>query len=107
MALAVVALALSAIVKAASDNVVNAAYLRDKTLAHWVAMNQVARLQLSGVTQPLGRRDGAAEMAGRRWFWRVTVVGTADPDTRRLEVEVRADEDRDDPLVRLIAFLAS
>jgi general secretion pathway protein I len=106
VALAVVALTLSAVITAASVNASNAAYLRDKTLAHWVAMNRVTEIQLGLDSQPAGRRRGIDEMADRDWFWRIRVVTTPDPNTRRLEVEVRAEEGAQDPLVRLVAFVS-
>ena len=45
VALAVVAIALGAGIKAAGSNIDNAAYLRDRTLAHWVAMNKLAEME--------------------------------------------------------------
>ena len=39
VALSVIAIALAAVLKGASEGASSARYLRDKTLAHWVAMN--------------------------------------------------------------------
>lgn len=106
VALAVVALALTALVKAASDRAATAAYLRDKTIAHWVAMNRVTQAQIEADSPPLGGSSGSASMGGRQWYWRMRVATTPDADTRRLEVEVRSREDGAVPLARLIAFVS-
>lgn len=106
VALAVVAIALSALVKGGSQSAATAAHLRDKSLAHWVAMNRVAELQLQKQWPAPGESRGDEEMAGRRWHTLARVSTTEDPDIRRLEVEVRASEAKEAAVVeRLLAFL--
>lgn len=106
VALAVVGLALGALVKAASDNVANTTYLRDKTLAHWVAMNQLNEYYVTDVWPAVGDQDEVAEMAGREWFVTVVTEDTPDDDVRRLELEVRTDEDQEYPLGTLVGYLS-
>jgi general secretion pathway protein I len=113
VAVAILAVALGALIKAGSDNAANTAYLRDRTYAHWVALDQVT-LYRTGLEEPhRGTRSGAREMAGRTWFWRATlsdepvaVEGVILEGLTRLEVEVR---DRDDgdatPLAIVVGFL--
>jgi general secretion pathway protein I len=86
VALAVVAIALAAAVKAAGENAVNTAYLRDKTLAHWVAMNKVAELQLAATWPAPGVSHGQVSLARREWRWQAEVENTDDPSVRRLRV---------------------
>ncbi len=105
VALAVVAVALAALIKVASNNVQNAIYLRDKTLAHWVAMNKITEYHVNREWLPVGERSGSSEMAEREWFWSILTATTEDSSTRRIEVSVRADEDQEDPLVVRVAFL--
>ena len=45
VALTIVAIALSAMIAAAGKNSADVAYLRDKTFAHWVALNQISEMQ--------------------------------------------------------------
>ncbi len=106
MALAVLAVALGALVKGGAGNAANAGYLRDKTLASWVAANKAVEYQLQAEWAPPGSRNGSEEMAGREWFWTAKVSDTFDADVRRLEVEVRAGERDAGLLAKLTAFLA-
>jgi len=46
--LAILAVALAATIKVSAENAENARYLRDKTLAHWVAMNVLTEIQVWG-----------------------------------------------------------
>ncbi|HEY9147528.1 MAG TPA: type II secretion system minor pseudopilin GspI [Gammaproteobacteria bacterium] len=106
VALAVVAVALAALLKGVSTNTVNAAYLRDKSFAHWVAMNVVAERQLAAEQQTELAERGEAEMGGRSWLWRARLVETFDAAIWRLEVEVRPADSMDDAvLAQLVAFL--
>ncbi len=104
VALAVMAVALGAIIKATADSANNIGYLRDRTLAGWVALNQINRVLLAPDWPAESASDsGTAEMAGREWQWELTISKTTDKDLRRLEVAVRA-RDGAAPLATLIAF---
>ena len=106
VALAVLAIALAALIKGTADNANNAAYLRDKTLAHWVGMNVVAEQRLQAKWNEHGVERGDEEMGNHTWYWSAKLSKTFDEDVRRLEVEVRGNDARDTtPLASLVAFL--
>ena len=106
VALAVVAIALAALVKGGGQSAVTAAYLRDKSFAHWVAMNRVAELRLQRQWPATGESFSDEEMARRRWYTLARVSATEDADLRRLEVEVRGSEEKESPVIaRVTAFL--
>lgn len=104
VALAILAIALGASIKAASESAGNAAYLRDRTLAGWVARNQVNQLLLDAEWPGVGSRQGSSRMGDREWPWRIQISATADEDIRRLDVAVFADKDAATPLTELAAF---
>ncbi len=104
VALAVTAIALGALIRGGAGTASNADHLRNKTFAHWVAMNQVAGRRLDPDWPATGRSDGTAQMAGRRWYWEQVVAGTQDPDIRRLTVRVAAAAEAE-PLMGLVAFV--
>ena len=78
VALAVIAIALAAIVGETSQRISSAARLTDRTLAHWVAMNQITTAQLSTAWPAVGNTNDSVEMAGREWFWTLKVSSTDD-----------------------------
>ncbi len=107
IALAVLALALAALIGTSGNAASHAAHLRDRTLAHWVAMNVLTDYRLERPWPPIGRREGTAELAGRRWHWQATVAATPEPDMRRIDVRVRrADDPPDSSLTLLTGFAA-
>ncbi len=107
VALAVLAFAMAALIKTGAENARSAAYLRDKTLGQWVAMNVIAEQRLEAAWPATGTKHGSEEMALHEWFWELRVAETFDEDVRRLEVAVRATDDKQQgPLVTLVAFLS-
>ena len=98
----VIAVALAAVIKTTGSATANAAYLRDKTFAHWVAMNQMTELQLEQTYPSLGKKGGEEEMANRTWYWSREVKTTADKDIRRVEISVRLESDKDATPVTLV-----
>jgi len=105
VALAVVAIALTAAVTAAGQDARNVALLRDRTLAHWVAMDRIAEAQLSDDWAGVGKSDGDTVMAGQEWHWTLAVSATDDDDVRRLDVEVRHTPREERALTSMIAYL--
>ena len=105
VALAVIAIAVAAVVAAVSAFVSNAGYLRDRTLGHWVVMNKVAEIQVSGEWPAPGTLSGESLMANHAWTWEVKITTTDDPDVRRLDVTAYADARRENPLADAVAYL--
>ena len=107
VALAVLAIALGAIIRAATQSIATATVLREETFASWVAINQINQLLLDAKPWPdEGSRTGQAELAGRGWRWEARFAKTKDPDLRKVAMTVRVAENRPE-LSRLIAFRAT
>ena len=105
IALAVLAIAMAALIKGISAHVNNVAYLKERTLAHWVALNEVAKLRASNQWPRAGELKGDAAMAGREFQWVITVSEIKDPEVRQLRVKVMPEGDEDRPLASLIALM--
>lgn len=105
VALAVMGLVVVVLAKNSSTTVANAGYLKEKTLAHWVAMNKAAELHLSRTWLALGEKSGEEVMAGRQWQWMVTVHETPDPEVRRAVIDVTGGEVWGSPLTSISVFV--
>ena len=104
VAVAVLAFALAALISGMARYTANAAYLREKTVALWVAHNRLTEIGIEGTWPPLGKSDGEVEMAGAKWKWFVEVTETADPDVHRVNIRVQA-AGRDGDDAALSSFL--
>ena len=83
IALAVRALSMGAVIKATSDYTGNQSYLRDRTMAMWVARNVLVRFQVSGEWLSVGERKGTEEMGGQEWRWLTRISQTEESELRR------------------------
>lgn len=112
VALLVLALALVALQLRMSSYLDDAVYLRDRSLAQWVALNQVEllhiarRLDLPAEAEASG---GSVRLAGREWYWQLQAEAGTAPDTadvaRLLRMQVSplgAEAARSNPLASLV-----
>jgi len=104
IALAVLTISMTALIQAGGTRADHVGYLRDRTLAHWIASDRVTELRLAEDWPSTGTREGETEMAGRSWFWRAEIRETPEPAVRRVEVSVGLGEDGD-TLSRVVGFL--
>lgn len=111
VALVVVALALPALIVTMYTQVDGTGYIRDKSIAQWVASNQLAevRLQVASNGQIFrGRRSGSSTMGQRDWYWWLSSEATSVEKFFRVQITVAAaEEDEDQPLVSLTAFMSA
>ncbi len=106
IALAVIAISMAAAINGVGKNINNASYLREKTLAHWVASNKVAEIQLSDVALDASEKKGEETLANLRWEWTVKIDETDIQNIKRLTVEVRR-EDGNGPSASVVAYVGS
>jgi general secretion pathway protein I len=96
VALAIAAVGLAAVLSVVGNSTRDASYLRDRTLATWIALNQITELRLGTSLPSVDRTDGEVDYAGFAWKWQRTVTQTEVPGMRRLDVSVRFSDAADD-----------
>jgi general secretion pathway protein I len=106
VALAIVAFGLIGVFSQLGQSATAAARLRDKTLANWVALNEISRLRLSGQYPSVGTSSDEVEMASRRWRYEIGISETEGDYLRRVEVTVAFSDDPERPIATAIGFVA-
>jgi len=89
VALAVVTLGMAALLGTLNSAAGTAGYLQDKTLAEWIALNQVSKVRLTGQGPTKGNSDGEVDYAGRKWKWSQVVDDMPIPGVLSIVVKVR------------------
>lgn len=105
VALAVIAVALSAGMRAVAQSTDSATLLKQRTLALWVAQNRLAEAQLAAGGPAEGMREGDAIQAGTRFRWRETVSRTPNPNFRKVELAVVDPAMPDYLLAQLVGYV--
>ncbi|MEO8537880.1 MAG: type II secretion system minor pseudopilin GspI [Betaproteobacteria bacterium] len=107
VALAIIAVALAAGMRVITQSADGASSLRARTLALWVAENQLARAQLEDPAPPAGTTDGAEAQAGVPFAWRRTVSASPNPAFRRIDIDVAAPDAPDYRLAHVAGYVAA
>jgi general secretion pathway protein I len=88
-ALVIVALGMLGVIEAVTQSARIGTYLREKTLAHWIAMNVITEARLQAEPPAVAERSDEVEFAGERWRWTMVVTQTEVQSLRRMDVSVR------------------
>ena len=104
LALAVIAIALTALLKATAQSVAHTQRIKEKSISHWVAMQGVAAIQLGLISPPLNQEiTEVTKMLGQRWYWRAELFST--PIKSMQKISITVSEKQDGPFIdQLIAF---
>ena len=105
VALTIIAIALGALLNTSGTQASSAAYLKQKTLAHWIATNELTQIRISKEFPDIGDERGSTEMANKEWYWIRTTKKTADDNARKVSYTLYADEDYEQNLTSLIAYV--
>jgi general secretion pathway protein I len=105
VALAVIAVALAAGMRALAQSTDGATLLKQRTLALWVAQNQLAAAQLAAGGPAAGSREGETTQAGHRLRWREVVTGTPNPAFRKIELTVTEPGEPGYALAKLVGYV--
>lgn len=104
VALAIVAITLSAGIKAAGGLTVNAQRMTDVTVGQWCAENQLMSLRLGRIFPPVGDSDFTCQQLGRVLPGRMTVRPTPNQNFRRVDAQVL--DEQQQPIIRISTVLA-
>ncbi|HFE6175099.1 TPA: GspI family T2SS minor pseudopilin variant LspI [Legionella pneumophila] len=104
LALTVIAIALTALLKATAQNIDNTHRIKEKTISHWVAMQGVAMIQLNLLrTSQSQESTQATTMLGQKWYWRAKISPT--PIKRMQQITISVSSKQAGPFrEELIAF---
>ena len=105
VALAILALALIAALRAGSVGVSNSAEIRDRLLAGWVAQNRLAEHRARRDWLPVGVYQGQAAQAGMLFRWEEKINSTPNSQFLRVEIRVFPQSQTDAALASMTGFL--
>ena len=93
VALMVIVISLMAIIDSTSSSTWRAVYLKEKTIAGWIAQNRIALYRGKKTWGKVSNTNGKVTMAEVDWQWKMKVSETDDDELRRIDVEVYLEDD--------------
>ncbi len=106
VALVIIAVALSAAIRSVNASIVNTDYLKEKSFAHWVVMNEVAEQQLKEFSTA-SNEWAQVEMAERTWYINTKVITTDTKSLLRIETRVYKDRNDSSALASIVNFIGA
>ena len=107
VALAIIAISLGAVLSTSGSQASSASYLKEKSIAHWVAMNQMTQVQIEKNITETGTKEGDAQMAGVDWYWKQTTTKTIYDGVFEIELQVYKDKQRENSLTKLAGYVSN
>jgi general secretion pathway protein I len=105
VAMAILSLGMIAVFGGMNQSLNVTTRLRDKTLANWVALNQITELQVTGEYPDAGNRRDQVEMARSEWVYEMKISNIPQIDMRRIDITVSFADSPDDILTTVIGFI--
>lgn len=107
VAMTIIAVGVSALVASAGGSAWRADYLREREFGRWVASNELTQLQVLPAWPDVGTKNTEVEMGETLWFIKTRTQAVADPDLRRVDVEVRKDKEAENYIYVVTGFVGN
>ena len=107
VALAIIAVALAAGMRALAQSADSATALKARTLGLMVAQNRLAAAQVATPWPATGNYRGNATQAGAQFRWREVVTTTPNPAFRKIEISVMEPDRPEYQVARLVGFIGN
>lgn len=89
LALAIIAIAFTALLKATSQDISGASRIKDKTISHWVATQGITLIQLGLLNSPNNQElSEVTTLFNQDWYWRASIKPTAIESVQQITVTV-------------------
>ena len=104
VAMAIVALGLSAVFMQVNQMLSSSIYLQQKTLGTWVAMNRITEIRLKNEFPAPRETKDNIEMGGTNWGYTINVSATPIKNLRRIDVAVYPADNPDSIVAKAAGF---
>lgn len=104
VALTIIAISLGALLSTSGAQAKSVGYLKNKTLAHWVATNELTQIRVAKTFPDLGDKKGTTTMANKDWYWIRTTKETEDKNARQVTFTLYSDKEYTKNLATLIGY---
>ena len=109
VALMIVAVGLTALMVAVNGTARTSGFLRDKTLAQWIALNRLAEVRLNVVKFGQNTDTGELDFGSRKWHYDTRYFDTSVTSMKRVVVRVYLGDakTKGNPVAQAVGFLGS
>ena len=88
IALFFIAITMGAVIESGASAAMRSSFLKERTIASWVAQNQLALYRAKRTWTNISNKSGVVEMADVEWRWKMKISKTDEPLLRRIDIDV-------------------
>lgn len=88
IALAIIGIAMTAVIKGSTQNIRSTAYLQDKTIALWVAQEILTKVRIGVLKLSVDELQDQTNMLGKDWFWQLKREETSNKHINKIKAKV-------------------
>lgn len=109
IALAIISIAMTAVIKASSQNIRGTSYLEKKTIATWVATQLINEVRANSRSLKQDDEQGNTVMLGETWYWQLKQEETPNKRIKKIVAQIfltenDRDKEQSSPLVTLLSY---
>ncbi len=108
VALAILAIALSAAIKVTGQSIQTFTWLQDKTLASFAGLNILNEFRAGLRKAESSEENGQTVYLGRRFSWQASITATKNPTIQEIHLQIGPSSEENDtlqPLAKLTGYL--
>lgn len=101
LALVIVAIALTALLKATGQNISNTERIKQKTISHWIGMQGISMIQSGLLPMQFNQElTEVTSLLGQRWYWRAKLTPT--PIAHMQQINITVSQHQSGPFTDLL-----
>ena len=101
LALAIIAIALTALLRATSQTITNTTHIKDKSISHLVAMQAITAIQIGTININLNQEiTEVTTILNDRWYWRAALFST--PIKSMQQINILVSKNQNGPFTDLL-----
>lgn len=89
LALAVIAIALTALLQATAQNIQNTQRIKEKTMSHWIGMQGITMIQMNLIQVTPGQESTQlTTFINQNWYWKAKINPTPIKNMQEISISV-------------------
>ena len=105
VALAILSIATTAVIKAVGQAIRGSSYLKTKSLALWLAEDLTHEIQLGLYKPSYGNDNGKRQVGSQQLYYTAKIAASANKNIKLIQVNITTDRDHIHPLITLKSFM--
>ena len=106
VAIFIFAISATAILRSGAEHLRSTSMVTEISFATWVANNRLHEVMIDDTWPLKNNQKGQMELADKTWYWRQSIVDTADKDFKQIVIDVASDKAMTSVITSVSSYVA-